>query len=61
MPARPSATYVAQRAGHSVEVLLKIYAKCLDGDDGIMNGRIDGPAPYSGLAKQTKIQSANGP
>ena len=35
------ATYVAQRAGQSVEVLLKIYAKCLDGADGIMNGRID--------------------
>lgn len=35
------ATYVAQRAGQSVEVLLKIYAKCLDGDDAIMNLRID--------------------
>jgi integrase len=35
------ATNVAQRAGQSVEVLLKIYAKCLDGDDGIMNGRIE--------------------
>lgn len=29
------ATQVAERAGHSVEVLLKVYAKCLDGQDGI--------------------------
>ncbi len=35
------ATYVAERAGQSVEVLLKIYAKCLDGDNGIMNERIE--------------------
>jgi integrase len=24
---------VAERAGHSVEVLLRVYAKCLDGSD----------------------------
>ncbi len=35
------ATYVAERAGQSVEVLLKIYAKCLDGDNAIMNERIE--------------------
>jgi hypothetical protein len=23
---------VAQRAGHSVDVLLKVYAKCIEGD-----------------------------
>ncbi|MEU5938556.1 hypothetical protein ABZ807_05095 [Micromonospora sp. NPDC047548] len=32
---------VAQRAGHSVDVLLKVYAKCLDGDRGRMNERIE--------------------
>jgi integrase len=31
---------VAQRAGHSVEVLLKIYAKCIDGQEEEMNERI---------------------
>lgn len=35
------ATEVANRAGQSVEVLLRIYAKCIDGDEGIMNGRIE--------------------
>jgi integrase len=28
-------------AGHSVDVLLKVYAKCLDGDREIMNARIE--------------------
>jgi integrase len=32
---------VADRAGHSVEVLLKVYAKCIDGDKAIMNQRIE--------------------
>ncbi|AUA11215.1 tyrosine-type recombinase/integrase [Streptomyces sp. SID8382] len=31
---------VAARAGHSVDVLLKIYAKCIDGQEGEMNDRI---------------------
>mgnify|MGYP001423083835 CR=1 FL=1 len=31
---------VAARAGHSVEVLLKIYAKCIDGQEAAMNERI---------------------
>jgi hypothetical protein len=35
------ATNVAERAGQSVEVLLKIYAKCIDGDEEIMNKRIE--------------------
>jgi hypothetical protein len=32
---------VAERAGHSVDVLLKVYAKCIDGDRKMMNERID--------------------
>ena len=35
------ATNVAERAGQSVEVLLRIYAKCIDGDEAIMNKRIE--------------------
>jgi hypothetical protein len=31
---------VARRAGHSVEVLLRGYAACIDGEDGIANARI---------------------
>lgn len=34
------ATQVAGWAGHSVEVLLKVYAKCLDGHDGIARRRV---------------------
>ena len=32
---------VAEWAGHSVEVLLRVYAKCLDDGDDIANTRID--------------------
>ena len=32
---------VAERAGHSVEVLLRVYAKCLDDGEDIANTRID--------------------
>jgi integrase len=35
------ATEVARRAGHSVDVLLKIYASCIDGDERTANQRID--------------------
>ena len=31
---------VARRAGHSVDVLLRVYANCIDGDDEIANQRI---------------------
>jgi hypothetical protein len=33
-------TQVAAWAGHSVEVLLTIYAKCIDGQDAISKRRI---------------------
>jgi hypothetical protein len=32
---------VAQRAGHSVDALLKVYAKRIDGDRSRMNERIE--------------------
>jgi integrase len=34
------ATEVAERLGHSVDVLLKIYAKCIDGQRDLINQRI---------------------
>jgi integrase len=34
-------TEVARRLGHSVAVLLKVYANCIDGGDDIANGRIE--------------------
>lgn len=36
-----AATEVANRAGHSVEVLLRVYAKCIDGGEKAANRRID--------------------
>ncbi|MFI9575598.1 tyrosine-type recombinase/integrase [Microbispora rosea] len=36
-----SAPDVAERAGHSVDVLLQVYAKCLDDQQEIANRRID--------------------
>ncbi|MEO3795804.1 transposase [Nonomuraea sp. B10E15] len=35
-----SAPDVAERAGHSVDVLLRVYAKCIDGQQEIANKRI---------------------
>jgi integrase len=35
------ATEVAERAGHSVEILLRVYAKCLDEGETIANKRIE--------------------
>ena len=34
------ATEVAERAGHSVDVLLKVYAKCIEGQKDMINNRI---------------------
>jgi integrase len=36
------ATQVAEWAGHSVHVLLKVYAKCIDGQDEAARRRIEG-------------------
>lgn len=35
------ATQVAEWAGHSVEVLLKVYAKCLDGQEAVARRRVE--------------------
>ena len=34
-------TQIAEWAGHSVEVLLRVYAKCIDGQDDIARRRIE--------------------
>jgi integrase len=36
-----SPTEIASRAGHSVEVLLRVYAKCASGQEEIANHRIE--------------------
>jgi hypothetical protein len=53
------ATEVARRAGHSVAVLLKVYAHCIDGQTDTVNKRIgdalgdsDNRADYSGQHTQ---------
>ncbi|GAB2477862.1 hypothetical protein [Streptosporangium sandarakinum] len=38
----PPVPDVAERAGHGMDVLLKVYAKCLDGGEEIANRRIEG-------------------
>jgi hypothetical protein len=35
------ATQVAERAGHGVPVLLKVYAKCIYGQDEVAKRRIE--------------------
>ena len=42
----PSTT-VAEWAGHSVEVLLRIYAKCLDGGDALVRRRVQAALGYA--------------
>lgn len=34
------ATEVAERAGHGVDVLLRVYASCIDGSEPTSNTRI---------------------
>ncbi|MGA4995131.1 hypothetical protein [Nonomuraea bangladeshensis] len=36
---------VAERAGHGVDVLLRVYVKCLDGQQEIANKRIEDALP----------------
>ena len=40
-------TTVAEWAGHSVEVLLRIYAKCLDGSDALIRRRVQAALGYA--------------
>lgn len=40
-------TTAAEWAGHSVEVLLRIYAKCLDGGDALIRQRVQVALGYA--------------
>ena len=42
------AAVVAEWAGHSVEVLLKIYAKCLDGGTDLLRARVQKALGHAG-------------
>ncbi len=58
-------TQVAQWAGHGVEVLLRIYAKCLVGQDELAKRRIaealrDDTAPSGGHGQQSDASTATG-
>ena len=48
---------VAEWAGHSVAILLKIYAKCLDGQDAIAKRRIEEALGDPGEARATAAES----
>ena len=37
----------SRRRGHSVEVLLRIYAKCLDGGDALIRQRVQAALGYA--------------
>jgi hypothetical protein len=67
------ATEVARRLGHDVAVLLKIYANCIDGQEGEINDRITAaltahhdhetlpPAPAVDTAAQPNPRTRRGP
>jgi hypothetical protein len=46
-------TQVAAWAGHSVEVLLRIYAKCIDGQDAIAVPPMTLIAPFARVTRST--------
>ena len=51
-------TQVAEWAGHSVDVLLKIYAKCIDGQEDIALRRID---EVLGMGRMTSSEGNDSP
>jgi hypothetical protein len=55
------ATEVAARAGHSVAVLLSVYAGCLDGEEGVANDRVSAALTHARLTQaQDRSQAAMG-
>jgi hypothetical protein len=51
-------TTVAEWAGHSVEVLLRIYAKCLDGGDALVRRRVQAALGYTDTATETPVRTS---
>lgn len=57
-------TEVARRLGHSVAVLLRVYANCIDGGDDGINERISGALRarcVSTPAKSSRVQAVTCP
>jgi integrase len=48
-------TTVAEWAGHSVEILLRIYAKCLDGGDALIRQRVQAALGYDDTATDVSL------
>ena len=48
-------TTVAEWAGHSVEVLLRIYAKCLNGGDALVHRRVQAALGYEDTATDVSL------
>ena len=49
------ATTVAEWAGQSVEILLRIYAKCLDGGDAEIRRRVQAALGYDDTATDVSL------
>ena len=54
-------TTVAEWAGHSVEVLLRIYAKCLDGGDALVRRRVTAALGYADTGNDNGEVTASNP
>jgi hypothetical protein len=57
-------TQVAEWAGQSIEILLRIYAKCLDGEKATMRRRVEdalglASGTSSGPAKLSRTMAVN--
>jgi hypothetical protein len=52
------ATTVAEWAGHSVEILLRIYAECLDGGDALIRQRVQMALGYAAAEVTTAARSS---
>ena len=51
-------TTVAEWGGHSVEVPLRVYAKCLDGGDALLRRRVQAALGYGNVdTRWTKCSS----
>lgn len=52
---------MAQWAGHSVEILIKIYAKCLDDTDAVARLRVQASLGHQPGARKVGTHSAQMP
>jgi hypothetical protein len=52
---------IAERAGHSVEVLLRVYAKCLDDGQNLVNARIEAALSWADGDRRTSRRCLHTP